>query len=129
MRTWFERSASIIEPRISRATMAICGSASVTIGPILLRQAAAAPAGDRHPGEHQREDELVERRDDEGRHRAADGRRRDDGVVGAAVLVERGDDAEHAADEEREESADGAELHRDRQPDRKRSATVKSGRL
>ena len=46
---WWERSDSIIEPRISRATMAICGSASVRTGPILLSSAPSfqPPIGSR----------------------------------------------------------------------------------
>ncbi len=40
---------------------------------------------------------------------------RDHRVVAELVLVERGDDAEHAADEQRQDQRRGAELHRDRQ--------------
>ncbi len=117
VRTWFERSASIIEPRISRATIAICGSASVTTGPILLSDPTASPAGDRHPGEIEREYELIERRDDEGRHGAADRRNCDHRVVAATVLVERRDDAERAAHDQRQRQRRCAELNGDRQAD------------
>ena len=46
---WWARSASIMEPRISRATMAICGSDSVSTGPILLSSAPSfqPPIGSR----------------------------------------------------------------------------------
>ena len=38
VRTWLERSASIVAPRVSLAMIAICGSASVAIGfGLLLR--------------------------------------------------------------------------------------------
>ena len=96
--------------------MAICGSASVRIGPILLTQRAVAPAADRQQIPGQAEQELDQRRDDEGRDGAAGGRGGDDGIVAELVLVERGDDAERAADAAaRAISADGAELDRDRQ--------------
>ena len=72
---WLERSASIIEPRISRATMAICGSASVITGraDLVAKPPPPQPAAGTQSS-ISREDQLVERRDDEGRDGAADRR-------------------------------------------------------
>ena len=95
--------------------MAICGNASVSTGPILLSKRAVAPAADRQQLPGQAEDELDHRRDDEGRDGDAGRRHGNHRVVAELVLVERGDDAEHAAEQQRQDQRRGAELDRNRQ--------------
>ncbi len=90
--------------------------------PDLVDEGAIAPAADREPFEGQRKEELEERCDDECRDRAAGGRRGDDRIIGALVLVESRDDAERAAEDERENQRARADLDRHRQADPKELA-------
>ena len=94
---------------------AICGSASVMIGRMRVAHRPVVPAADRQPGQRQAEDDLQHGRDHEGGHRDAEGRDADDRVVDGVVLPEGGDDAERAADDQRQRERGEAEPHRDRQ--------------
>ena len=75
------------------------------MGTILLAQRAAAPAADGQPGQEQAEDELEQRRNDEGRNGAAGRRDGDDVVIDRLVLVQRRHDAKAAANDERKDAA------------------------